>query len=155
MLRLFAKFAAKHPARCEAFAIEAGYLASTEVPSAVDSGDGWMCGTCGREFGTPGGLAAHRARKHGYVAPERQCIVGSVCPVCSIDFRTRRRARIHARYGAATCRAAFASGAVPLADAAAVAAADQQQAAAARAQKQSGIDAGTGLPAIPPGGSHV
>ncbi len=144
------QYAGQKPAHCEAVAAAAGYRDSGKPRAGAESGDGWLCGTCGGELTTAGGLAAHRARKHGHTAPERAVVVDSVCPLCGVDFRTRRRARVHIRYGAAACRLAFADGAFGEAPPEAVAAADVAQAAEARAVRSAGITPGVGLPALLP-----
>ena len=148
LLRLFRRTAAERPAWAEELCIEAGHAPSGEhgTGPSVSSGDGWLCGTCGREFQSFGGLTAHRARVHGHRAQERDFVVGTICPACGVDLRSRRRVRIHLRAGAASCREALTSGALVRADPTAVLAADRAQAAQSRESRRAGRDTSAGLP---------
>ena len=150
LVKLFRRTAAERPTWAELLCTDAGHLPSCEVDMApcISSGDGWLCGACGREFPTFGGLSSHRARVHGHRARERDFVTGTVCPACGVDFRSRRRVRIHLRAGAASCREALASGALLRADPEAVAAADQAQATQARESRRAGRDTTAGLPCL-------
>ena len=150
LLKLFLAAGRKDPARCSALAMAAG---CEPPPGAAPDGAeeaGKRCDECSRVCASAGGLAAHRARVHGHRAVEREVVLTSTCPACGTDFRTRRRARIHVRYGAAACRAALPAGVLLPGSADAVTAADAAQAAVAQADRRVSWSAGAGLPAIRP-----
>jgi hypothetical protein len=92
---------------------------------------------------------SHGGAVHGRRAVERQLVIGTVCPSCPMDFRTRRRARKHLRYGASACVEAARAGLLPVHEATAVAAADRPGAAARLSARRRGVEAGAGLPALP------
>ncbi len=150
LVALMLGVAAKEPVEFEKLLRIVGHGATDALEPAAE-GDGWLCGAlgCGREFTTAVGLAAHRTRAHGYTAPERSLVVSSVCPVCGKDFRSRKRARLHLRYGARDCRLACLEGRIPAAGEELVAEADAAQAAAGRAFRRTGAVLGAGLPSLP------
>ena len=81
----------------------AGICTSDALPVVED--EEWMCGTCFSCFKTQGRLTIHRTQAHGVECPLRSRVVGSVCPFCATDFRSRLRVRTHLVRGAASCRA--------------------------------------------------
>ena len=104
-----------------------------------DSEDELLCATCGRWFSSLAGLRQHCAMVHqeGSAASRaRQAVTGSVCPVCSDDYRSRIRVIRHMLHGTAACVAACKAGDVPVPDPCLVAEADRlDQASRARRRK--------------------
>ena len=151
LVTLMVGVASKQPVEFEKMMSSVGHRATDGREPAAE-GDGWLCGAlgCGREFSTAVGLAAHRTRAHGYTAPERSLVASSLCPVCGTDFRSRKRARLHLRYGALGCRLAMVEGRIPEAGEELIAEADAAQAAAGRAFRRTGAVLGAGLPSLPP-----
>ena len=79
--------------------------------------DEYLCDTCGKWFSTVAGLKQHGAMLHqqGTAASRaRQAVTGSVCPVCSGDYRTRIRVIRHLLHGTAACVQACIDGAMPV-----------------------------------------
>ena len=151
LVALMVQAAAKQPVEFEKKLVSLGVRA-TDGREPVAECDGWVCNIdgCLREFSTTVGLAAHRTRAHGYTAPERNLVASSLCPVCGTDFRSRKRARLHLRYGALGCRLAMEEGRIPEVEECLIAEADAAQAAAGRAFRRTGAVLGAGLPSLPP-----
>ena len=151
LVALMVQAAAKDPVEFEKKLVSLGVRATDGREPAAEC-DGWVCNMdgCLREFSTTVGLAAHRTRAHGYTAPERNLVASSLCPVCGTDFRSRKRARLHLRYGALGCRLAMEEGRIPEVEGCLIAEADAAQAAAGRAFRRTGAVLGAGLPSLPP-----
>ena len=107
---------------------------------------------CGKWCVGEAGLAAHSHWVHaaqGPLARARACLVGSLCPTCGGEFRTRVRLLRHAAHGANACVAAVQAGLLPPLPAATVAAANAADKLSRAAGRKSGQRDHAGLAFLP------
>ena len=109
----------------------------------VSEDEGFLCGVCDAVFSTAAGANTHCGRVHrrGSIVSMKQYVLGSACPICLVDFRSRVRAVHHLRLrddASNACRTAILGGAVPPADPAALAEADAIDKVARRAARAIG-----------------
>ena len=98
----------------------------------------FSCGECDAVYKKLWALRSHQMRGHQRRREARRCVLGSDCPVCKADFRSRPRVIQHLEVGAKRCVLASKCGVLePLSDDA-VAAADQQDCAHRRQCKRKG-----------------
>ena len=105
---------------------------------------------CNAEFRHAPALASHRSLAHGWRHPLRSFIVGSICPVCKIDFRSRLRCLAHVQRSNVYCRTQLEAGAVPEAAPEALAQADADEQAFRVACRVHGVSLLAGPRCIPP-----
>ncbi len=109
----------------------------------VSEDEGFLCGVCDAVFSTAAGANTHCGRVHrrGSIVSMKQYVLGSACPICLVDFRSRVRAVHHLRLrgdASNACRTAILGGAVLPADPAALAEADAIDKVARRAARATG-----------------
>ncbi len=111
------------------------------------------CHLSGQWCRSKSGLMQHRYRVHGEAGPavvSRSCILGTVCPTCGGDYRTRTRLVRHVTHGAAVCVAALMEGRLALVDPAAAATADAADKHRKADRRKAGLRDHAGLPHIRP-----
>ena len=72
-----------------------------------------VCPECNAEFSTSRGMVAHRQRKHALRTLSSKFVRSHVCPVCSKDYGSRLRTRLHIDKWSPLCRQACLDGRVP------------------------------------------
>ena len=112
-------------------------------PAGVDD-EGWLCMTCGKEFGSQAAVIGHQATHRR--AATRNVAAGTVCPCCGGEFHNRTRLRDHLQRGAAVCREAFQAGRLGQLTAAEVETADLEEAAVRRSLRAQGLQRSQGPP---------
>jgi hypothetical protein len=119
-----------------------------------DDGE-WVClrCACAPVFCTRRGLKIHAIRCHDSRIEVRWFAIGSVCPVCQTDFRSRLRLLAHLQWGAKACVHAASSGRLPRFSLEQVAAADAFDAAHHTFCVSVGRSCLAGSPAIRPSAS--
>ena len=121
---------------------------SVEGPEPVEmSTDEFLCSSCGTWWPSRGSLAQHRRRAHNDVAfavAARTAATSHVCPSCGIDFFSRVRVCRHLKWGAAACREALLSGALPAESPEEVFLADERDRAMRAARRKCGMSAVAG-----------
>ena len=109
MLRLALKVAAREHDRVLTVAAAVppfAKLLAGASRAADEDPDEFLCSSCGKWCSTMGGLFQHRRLVHfdgGHAAHVKCCVVGSRCPCCHNDYRTRPRLLRHLVHGSANC----------------------------------------------------
>ena len=142
LLRLLRARVLSRPVAAEAVLQELGVEAEPDHDSEPDE---FLCEVCGSWFDSLAGLHIHSAKSHGFSneAFVKRFLDGSVCPVCTRDFRTRARAVQHLRLRdgrACKCRLALDSGDYPEVSPSARQAADRSDLLHGRRCRASGIN---------------
>ena len=125
--QLITVFLQRAPKRADLSELAAAQLRGHYRPASLQAPDDeWMCLRCpeGPCFATSAALLSHAAHKHGWRRPARYYCIGTVCPGCRIDFRTRLRARKHLTRGVQPRQDALRAGMLPRCDDEAVSEAD-------------------------------
>jgi hypothetical protein len=116
--------------------------------------DEFLCGHCPRTFATFAGAQTHRARAHNLTGADciRRSVIGSACPACNVDFRSRVRVISHLRLrqdAVGACRAAVLTGRFANFTEEQVQAADEADLVHRRACRRTGRHPAHGPPCIP------
>ena len=127
-------------------------------PAAPESeSDEFLCGLCSLTFKSANGGRTHRAKVHGTSrgAFFRNLIVGTKCPACCIDFRSRLRVLHHLGQSGTGCAVLLEEGLVLNPSPAQVAAADLQDRAHRKRCCSNGVHELSGPPCIRPSDRSV
>ena len=119
----------------------AKYLPFKDPEAGNAAPDELLCHLCGKWCIGEVGLAAHSHWVHaaqGPLAKACACLIGTVCPCCNADFRSRIRLLRHCCHGAGACVTAVQSGILPSLPAEVVAAADAADTAERATRRKSG-----------------
>jgi hypothetical protein len=117
MLRKVFGVVGKQQARAESVLFADAFFAKFKDGGPADEAvDELLCADCGRWFHGLAGWKRHRNLVHsegGASQVASASVVGSVCPFCDCDFQCRIHLSRDLCHGAASCKAALLSGALP------------------------------------------
>ena len=140
------------------------WTTEAELPALLEAWGGslWPCPECSRDrirvAATKEALVARKTRAHGMRNPARKHVLGTVCPACGQDFRTRPRVLQHLAYSSKRCSMQMRAGALPAFSDEEVRAADLKDRPAALQAARSGhgrLWTGMSGPGPKPGGPPV